>query len=94
MLNSPWKEIVTLLIQILIGVGVGFYFTKVLKKSVHIWVAVVVSVIGSVLGSFFLHKLIVHLGSLITNPLSVDFVSATIGAVILIWIFSKLARRY
>jgi len=94
MLNSPWKEIVTLLLQILVGVVVGFYFTKVLKKSVNIWVAVVVSIIGSVLGAFFLHKLIIHLDFLITNVLSVDFLSATLGAGILMWIFAKLAHRY
>lgn len=88
MLPQPFP----ILIQIGVGALAGFLYVKVLKKPVlgHMWGAIVVGVIGSVLGGFFLNRVTYFL---VNNPLTVDFVATLFGAYILLWLLSKLAHQ-
>lgn len=87
-------QLISLTVKILVGVLSGFVFVKIMKKRMvgHLWGAIIVGVVGSILGSF-MDPVIVKLGFLITNDLHVNFVAAFIGAFLLIWIFAKLGHE-
>jgi len=87
-------QIISLLVKILVGVGSGFFVVKVLKKEIigHLWGAIIIGVIGSILGSF-IDPIIAKMGFLITNDLNVNFVAAFLGAFVLIWVFTKLGHQ-
>ncbi len=88
MLPQPFP----ILIQIIVGGIAGFYYVRIIKRPVfgNLWGSIIVGVIGSVLGGFFLDRII---GFLVQNPLTVDFVATFFGAFLLIWLFSKLAHQ-
>lgn len=83
---------IPILIQIALGAIAGWYYIKIMKRSVfgNLWGAIVVGIIGSVLGCIALDGIFTYL---INNPLTVNFVAAFFGAFLLIWIFSKLAHQ-
>ncbi len=83
---------IPILIQMLVGAIAGFYYVRIIKRPVfgNLWGAIIVGVIGSVLGGFFLDKIMPYL---INNPLSVDFVACFLGSFFIIWIFSKMAHQ-
>jgi|YNPMSStandDraft_1061717.scaffolds.fasta_scaffold53287_2 uncharacterized membrane protein YeaQ/YmgE (transglycosylase-associated protein family) len=85
------QKIISIIIQCCVGIAAGIYFVKVVKKSVfgHIWGAIVLGIIGSVLGGFFLDSIIVFLTN---NMLTVNFVACLVGAFFLIWLVSKITH--
>jgi len=88
MLPQPFP----ILIQMLVGALAGFYFVKVIKRPVlgNIWGAIIVGVIGSVLGGFFLDTIIKYM---VNSFFAVNFVAALFGGFFLIWVFSKLTHH-
>lgn len=88
MLPQPFP----ILIQIAVGALAGFLYVKVLKKPVFggIWGALIIGVVGSVLGGFFLNRIT---NILILNPLTVDFIATLAGAYVLLWVLGKLAHQ-
>ncbi|MGC8765277.1 MAG: hypothetical protein ACP5QT_05260 [Brevinematia bacterium] len=86
-----WIKVLSISIQVLVGIVSGVYFVKVVKKPVfgHIWGAMVVGIIGSVLGGFFLDKIIEFM---VNNILTVNFVACFIGAFFFIWLISKITH--
>ena len=88
MLPQPFP----ILVQIICGALAGFYFVKLIKRPVlgDLWGAIIVGVIGSVLGGFFLDKIFVFL---VDNFFTVDFIATFFGAFLLIWLYSKLAHH-
>jgi uncharacterized membrane protein YeaQ/YmgE (transglycosylase-associated protein family) len=90
---QPLPQWIGILIIVIVGALAGLYYVKVIKKPVfgHLWGAIIVGVIGSVLGGYFLDFIIKFM---VNNTLfSVDFVATFFGAFLLIWIFSKLAHQ-
>lgn len=88
MLPQPFP----ILIQIGVGALAGFLYLKLLKKPVfgNLWGALIVGVIGGVLGGFFLNGITQFL---ILNPLTVNFIATLLGAYVLLWVFSKLVHQ-
>ncbi len=88
MLPQPFP----ILIQLGVGALAGFLYVKVLKKPVfgQLWGALIVGVIGGVLGGFFLNNVTKFL---VLNPLTVDFIATLVGAYILLWLLSKLHHQ-
>lgn len=84
-------KLVSIAIQVLVGIVSAFYFIKIIKKPVfgNLWGAIVVGIIGSVLGGFFLNKFI---DILVNNGLTVNFVACFIGAFFFIWLVSKITH--
>ena len=81
-----------------IGVGVisGLFFNKLLKKKTFgdIWGAMIVGVLGSVLGGLVLDKIILFLLEVLAkNPLDLNFIGAFIGAFVLVWLLSKISEK-
>lgn len=93
MLTLNW--FIGILLQILIGIGAGFYFVKLIKRPVlgHVWGGIIVGVIGSVVIGFFLNTFGIFKWLEANNPFSVDFLANGFGAFLLIWIFSKLTHH-
>ncbi len=83
---------------VLLGVGAltGLFVVKVLKKPIlgNVWGGVVIGIIGSVLGGFFLDRIIMMLKFLLTNKINVNFVASTLGALIVLWIFYKISKQH
>ncbi|MCX7821249.1 MAG: CPP1-like family protein [Brevinematales bacterium] len=84
-------KLVSISIQVLVGVVAAFYFIKIIKKPVfgNLWGAIVVGIIGSVLGGFFLNKII---DVMVNNGLTVNFVACFIGSFFFIWLVSKITH--
>ncbi len=83
------ETLIKILILVALGAAAGFFYVKVLKKPVlgHLWVGVVIGIIGGVLGGFFLDWIIVQL----TGLFDVNFVASLLGAFGLVWVFSKVS---
>jgi len=84
-------KLISISIQMLVGVLAGIYFVRFIKKPVfgHIWGAVVVGIIGSVLGGFFLDRIV---EIMVNNNLTVNFVACLVGAFFFIWLVSKITH--
>ena len=83
-----------ILIQIGVGALTGLFYLKLLKKPVigNLWGALIIGVIGGVLGGFFFGTLTKITYFLTTNVLSVDFIATLAGSFLLLWFASKLAH--
>ncbi len=85
------SKLISISIQIIVGLVSAFYFIKIIKKPVFggMWGAIVVGVIGSVLGGFFLNKVI---DFMVNNMFTVNFVACFVGAFFFIWLVSKITH--
>lgn len=83
------SAIVKILILVSVGGLAGLFYVKVLKKPVlgHLWVGIIIGIIGGVLGEFFLDKIILVL----TKTLDINFIATLTGAFFLVWLFSKVS---
>lgn len=93
---NPVITLVKMLILFAVGALAGLFVVKVMKKPIlgNVWGGVVIGIIGSVLGGFFLDPLIMLLSFLLTNKLNVNFVASTLGALIVLWIFYKISKQH
>lgn len=86
-------SIITLFIVVLVGIGAGVYYHYIIDSGTvgGIWLAVIVGVIGGVLGFFYISGIIKWL--VINNPLNIDFVAVLVGSFLFLWILSKISPR-
>ncbi|OHD53673.1 MAG: hypothetical protein A2Y33_07060 [Spirochaetes bacterium GWF1_51_8] len=89
-------QILGILIMVAVGALCGIYYVKVLKKPMigHLAGGIIIGVIGSVLGGFFLGMLEPVFKWLISNPpLNVNFIATFAGALLLVWVFSRISHQ-
>lgn len=92
----PIEVLIKTLVLIAVGALAGLFVVKVMKKPIlgNVWGGIVIGILGSVLGGFFLDRLIMMLKFLLTNPINVNFVASTIGALVVLWIFYKISKQH
>lgn len=86
---------VSTIILVAVGAFTGFFYVKVLKKQVlgNVWGAIIIGIVGGVLGGFLLSKVFPQLIFLMDNKLNVDFIATITGALLLVWIFHKITKH-
>lgn len=73
-----------LIISILIGALAGFLAGKIMKGGgFGFWINLLVGIVGGFIGGFIIHK-----GGIVW-----ELISATLGAVILLWIISLFKKK-
>jgi len=90
-----WGTVLAILIMVVVGTLCGLFFVKGLKKPMlgHLVGGIIIGIIGAVLGGFFLDKLNFIFKWLLENPLHVNFFAAFAGALLFVWVFSRISHQ-